>query len=86
MFAFGALIFCVMVLIAVEVHPLAPVTVTVYVPGVFTDTEALVPMIAVPFDQEYEVPPVAVKVILVTVHVKILVAGGIIAASGGAMF
>ena len=39
----GAAISCVMVIEDVEVQPLAPVTVTVYVPGVVIDAAALLP-------------------------------------------
>ena len=65
---------------------MAPVTVTVYVPGVLTDIDELVPTIAVPLDQEKDVPVGAVKVILVTVHVKTLVVGGVMVATGKLMF
>jgi hypothetical protein len=58
----------------------------VYVPGVVTESAAFVPTIAVPFDQEYVPPPVAVKVILVVVHVSIVVAGAVIAAVGFVVF
>ena len=36
----GAVVFCVIVTALVAVHPFAPVTVTVYVPGVVTDNPA----------------------------------------------
>lgn len=41
-----------MVWVAVAVHPLAEVTVTVYVPGFVTTSVELVPTTVVPFDQE----------------------------------
>jgi hypothetical protein len=53
---------------------------------VVTESAAFVPTIAVPFDQEYVPPPVAVKVILVVVHVSIVVAGAVIAAVGFVVF
>jgi hypothetical protein len=37
MSAVGVVVFCVIVTELVDVHPFAPVTVTVYVPGVVTD-------------------------------------------------
>jgi hypothetical protein len=50
--AFGSVIFCVITREAVAVHPIADVTVTVYVPGVVTFSVAFVPTTFVPFDQE----------------------------------
>ena len=41
--AIGAFIFCVMVILDVDVQPLAPVTVTVYVPGAVILADAEVP-------------------------------------------
>ena len=41
--AVGAVVFCVIVTALVEVQPLLPVTVTVYVPGLVTDKPADVP-------------------------------------------
>ena len=81
----GLVIFCVKICEAVAVHPFAPVTVTVYVPGVVTDKVALVPTTAVPLDQEYVPPPVAVKEIEVVAQVKTLVVGAVIAAVGNAV-
>ena len=52
MAAAGTAVLCVMICEAVAVHPLAAVTVTVYVPGVVTASVAFVPTTAVPFDQE----------------------------------
>jgi len=40
--AVGAVVFCVIVTALVDVQPLLPVTVTVYVPGVVTDNPAVV--------------------------------------------
>ena len=67
-------------------HPFKEVTVTVYVPGEVTFSKAFVPTTVVPFDQEYVPPPVAVKLILVVVHVRILVLGVVIAAVGNELF
>jgi hypothetical protein len=39
----GAVIFCVIVMLDVDVHPLAPVTVTVYVPGAVILAASLLP-------------------------------------------
>jgi hypothetical protein len=71
---------------AVAVQPFAAVTVTVNAPGVVTLSVELVPTTADPFDQEYVPPPVAVKAIVVVVHVKIRVLGGLIVAVGGTAF
>ena len=51
-----------------------------------TGNVAAVPTTAVPFDQEYEVPPKAVKEIEVVVHVNTEVLGGLITAVGTTMF
>ena len=45
-------LFCVITMLAVFVHPLAPVTVTVYVPGTVIVRSAIVDTTVVPFDQE----------------------------------
>ena len=50
--ALGKAILCVITCDAVAVQPLEFVTVTVYVPGVVTESVAFVPTTAVPFDQE----------------------------------
>jgi hypothetical protein len=50
------------------------------------DTVAVVPIIAEPSNQEYVPPPVPVRLIDGVEQVKILVAGGVIAALGRAMF
>jgi hypothetical protein len=50
MFAGGGVLFCVIVMLAVEEQPFAPVTVTVYVPGIVTLNVALFPTLVVPFD------------------------------------
>ena len=64
--AVGNVIFCVIISWAVAVHPLAPVAVTVYVPGIVIvvfDT-------ASPLLHKYVSPPVAVNEILVKLHVS----------------
>jgi hypothetical protein len=50
--AVGAVVFCVIVIALVAVHPLLLVTVTVYVAGLVTDNAALVPTTVDPFDHE----------------------------------
>ena len=50
--AVDAAVFCVMITALVAVHPLLPVTVTVYVAGLVTDKSALVPTTEEPFDHE----------------------------------
>ena len=82
----GAVLFCVITCDAVAVHPFAAVTVTVYVPGVVTFNVAFVPTIAVPLDQEYVPPPVAVKVIDGVVHVNTVVVRELMAATGAVIF
>ena len=82
----GAVLFCVIVCVAVAVHPFVAVTVTVYVPEVVTFNVAFVPSTAVPLDQEYVPPPVDVKEILVVEHVSILVFGAVICADGAVIF
>jgi hypothetical protein len=79
----GATIFWVIVLFAVAVQPFAPVTVTVYTPGLVIFNVADVPRIVVPLDHEYVPPPLAVKVILVVAHVSILVFGFVLIAAVG---
>jgi hypothetical protein len=64
---FAVTIVLVTVLDAVDVQPLAPVTVTVYVPAA-TVIAAVVAVV----DQRYVVPPLAVKVVLPPLHVKLL--------------
>ena len=46
----------------------------------------MVPTTAVPLDQEYVPPPVAVKEIEVAAQVKTLVVGAVIAAGGAVIF
>jgi hypothetical protein len=75
-----------MICTSVSVHPFAAVTVTVYVPGDVTGNVAAVPTTVVPFDQEYEVPPDAVKEMEVVAHVNTEVLGGLITAVGTTMF
>jgi hypothetical protein len=82
----GAVLFCVIICDAVAVHPFAAVTVTVYVPGVVTFNVAFVPTIAVPFDQEYVPPPVAVREMDGVVQVKTVVASELIVAIGAVIF
>jgi hypothetical protein len=84
--AFGTLMFCVITCEILAVHPFEPVMVHVYVAGVLTEIVAVVPTTVVPFDQEYVPPPVAVRLMLVVVHVRILVLGGVIATTGRLMF
>ncbi len=71
----GATIFWVIVLFAVAVQPFAPVTVTVYTPGLVTFNVADVPRIVVPLDHEYVPPPFAVNAMLVVLQVSVLVFG-----------
>jgi hypothetical protein len=80
--ATGAVIFCVIVIDSVSVHPFADVTVTVYVPAELT----LVAAVVAPLLQEYVPPPVAVKLIPVVVHVRTVVIGAVIAATGAVIF
>jgi hypothetical protein len=56
------------VILAVDVHPFEPVTVTVYVPALIIVAFALLPN---PPVHAYEAPPVAVTLIDVLVHVKV---------------
>ena len=56
--ALGAVVFCVMVMVALDLHPLAAVTVTTYTPGKVTLALALLPRLPL---QAYVAPPVAVK-------------------------
>jgi hypothetical protein len=78
----GAVLFCVIVCVAVAVHPFVAVTVTVYVPEVVTFNVAFVPSTAVPLDQEYVPPPVAVNEIVGVVQFTTVVLGAVIAAVG----
>jgi hypothetical protein len=75
-----------MVIAEVDVQPFEPVTVVVYVPGRLTFNKALDPTFEVPFDQAYEVPPVAVKAILVVPQVNTVVVGVLMAAVGAIIF
>ena len=50
--AIGAIMFWLIVCVAVAVHPFAPVTVTVYVPGTDTGRVEFDPTTVVPLDQE----------------------------------
>ncbi len=67
---------------SVSVQPFEEVTVTVYVPAEVT----LVAAVIAPLLQEYVPPPVAVKPILVAVHVRTVVVGVVIAATGAVIF
>ena len=60
MVAVGGVMSLVIVICELELQPLEPVTVTVYVPGCAMVTLALLPK---PLLHEYEPPPVAVKLI-----------------------
>ena len=62
--AIGFVMSFVIVIVSVSVHPLAAVTVTVYVPASETDNASTVLTVEVPSDQEYVPPPVAVKLIV----------------------
>src|SRR5450759_2034325 len=62
--AVGTVLSNVVVALAVAVHPLAPVTITVKVPAVLTISAADVPTTVLPSDHEYDVPPLAVSVVL----------------------
>jgi hypothetical protein len=84
--AVGAVMFCVIVIDSVSVHPFAEVTVTVYVPAAVTFKVAELPTVVDPLLHEYVPPPVAVKLIDVVVHVSAVVAGAVIAAVGAVMF
>ena len=80
--AVGGVVFCVIVILVVAVHPFNPMTVAVYVPGIVTFKRAFEPTFVVPLDQTYEAPPVAVTPMLVVVHVKTVEFGAVIAADG----
>ena len=71
-----------MVIVFVFVHPLAAVTVTVYVPGALTDVVAVVALVL----HKYVPPPVAVKLMLVVEQVNSVVVGGVIPAVGATVF
>ena len=80
--AVGIPALCEIAIVSVSVQPLAPVTVTVYVPDAFTVVVAVV----APLLQAYVPPPVAVKIMLVVVQVNSVVEGGVIAAVGATVF
>jgi hypothetical protein len=80
--ATGAVIFCVIVMDSVSVQPFEEVTITVYVPAEVT----LVAAVVAPLLQEYVPPPVAVKVMEAVVHVRTVVVGVVIAATGAVLF
>jgi hypothetical protein len=58
----------------------------VYVAGVVTVSVAPVPTTAVPLDQEYDPPPVAVKEMDPVLQLRIVVVGAEIAAVGFVVF
>ena len=76
--AVGAVICWVMMKLSSSVQPLVEVTVTVYVPG----SVMLVVAVLSPLFQAYILPPVAVKSILVIVHVSSVAVGVSIPAVG----
>lgn len=82
--AVGAVMFCVIVAAAVVLHPFAPVTVTVYVPGLVTFKVAAEPRMVVPLDQEYVPPPEAVKAMEVRLQLSSLAFGALEMAAIGA--
>ena len=83
----GSVVFSVMVRLAVLVQPLAPVTVAVYVPIVEIDSAALDPTFVAPFDQLYDKPPVALRLMEVVLQVNIVVPVRLVmAAVGGVVF
>jgi hypothetical protein len=82
----GAALFCVITCEAVAVQPFAAVTVTVYVPAAVAFNVEFVPRTAVPLDQEYVPPPVAVRTILGVVHVTTVVVGVVMTAVGAVVF
>ena len=68
--AVGAVVLDVTVIFSVSVHPLAAVAVTVYVPALVIDADASLPKL---LSQLYELPPLAVTLIDVVVHVNSVV-------------
>jgi hypothetical protein len=66
----GGVVFDVTLILEVDIQPLLPVTVTVYVPGEVIDAFALFPK---PPLQEYVAPPVAVTLIDVLLQVNTVV-------------
>ena len=79
--ALGAVIFSVIVVEADAVHPLMLVTVTEYVPA----TDILLVALIVLFSQTYKPPPLAIRFMLVVVHV-ISVVLDVILTDGGVIF
>lgn len=70
----GLTVFCVIVVLAVAVHPFAAVTITVNVPGVLIVGLAVVGLVIVPGPvQLYPPPPVPVKLAVRVVQVKVVV-------------
>ena len=76
--AVGIVPFWNIVIHELEVHPFVPVTVTQYVPGALTVCVAPV----MPPVHIYVPPPVAVNVILGTLHVKVVLGLAVIPAVG----
>lgn len=79
-------IFSVIVIDWLAEQPFEAVTVTVYIPALFTNRLDKEPTIEVPLDQLYVPPPVALSVIVGVVQVIIVVIGGTIETSGYATF
>jgi len=59
-----------MTISVVSLHPFAPVTVTVYVPGVVTFRSAIELTVVIPSDQLYVTPPAAERLMLVSSQVS----------------
>ena len=59
-----------MTISVVSLHPFAPVTVTVYVPGMVIFRSAVELTVVIPSDQLYVTPPVAVRLMLVKAQVS----------------
>ena len=59
-----------MTISVVSLHPFAPVTVTVYVPGVVIFRSAIELTVVIPSDQLYVTPPVAERLMLVSSQVS----------------
>ena len=79
--AVGAVVLDVTVMLSVSVHPLEAVAVTVYVPALFIDADASLPKL---LSQLYELPPLAVTLIDVVVHVSSVVPSLLVITAVGA--
>jgi hypothetical protein len=66
-----------MEMISVSIQPFGPVAVTVYVPGIVIEIVAVFPILVLPFDQVYELPPVPFSVIEGVLQVSICVFGDV---------